>query len=63
MRKKKRQKKTQVKNALTWVSKITPGDDLLSHGLATLSSALNRFTTEFGMDSGGTSSLQSPGNF
>lgn len=37
-----------------------PGNVLLSHTRSTLSSALNRFTSEFGMGSGGTSSLSSP---
>ena len=38
-----------------------PGNVLLSHGRTTLSSALSSFTSEFGMDSGGTHSLMSPG--
>ena len=37
-----------------------PSDDLLSHGFAsTLSSALNVFTAEFEMESGGSHSLLS----
>ena len=38
-----------------------PGDDLLSHGKATLPSAQLCFTSEFGMGSGGTTALLSPG--
>ena len=39
-----------------------PSDDLLSHDSeAALSSALSGFTSEFGMVSGGTRSLWSPG--
>ena len=39
-----------------------PGDDRLLHGYTTLSLALNGFTSEFGMGSGGTHLLLSPGN-
>ena len=38
-----------------------PGDDLLLHGKATLPSARLRFTSEFGMGSGGSTTLWSPG--
>ena len=38
-----------------------PGNVLLSHGRTTLSSALSSFTSEFGMDSGGSHSLWPPG--
>ena len=43
---------------------LMPGSSLLSHGEApTLPSALRRFTSEFGMGSGGTTALQPPGKF
>ena len=38
-----------------------PGGDLLLHGKATLPSAHARFTSEFGMGSGGTTPLWPPG--
>jgi hypothetical protein len=38
-----------------------PGDDLLSHARCTLPSARARFTSEFGMGSGGSTQLLSPG--
>ena len=38
-----------------------PGGDLLLHGQATLPSARLRFTSEFGMGSGGTTALWPPG--
>src|SRR5690606_38476020 len=38
-----------------------PGDDLLSHAGCTLPSARARFTSEFGMGSGGSTQLLSPG--
>src|SRR5699024_10393411 len=38
-----------------------PGDDLLSHARCTLPSARARFTSEFGMESGGSTQLLSPG--
>lgn len=38
-----------------------PGDDLLSHAECTLPSARSRFTSEFGMGSGGSMKLLSPG--
>src|SRR5690606_39939792 len=38
-----------------------PGDDLLSHAGCTLPSARLRFTSEFGMGSGGSTKLLSPG--
>lgn len=38
-----------------------PGDDLLSHAKCTLPSAHARFTSEFGMGSGGSTQLLSPG--
>src|SRR5678815_4884385 len=38
-----------------------PGDDLLSHARCTLPSARVRFTSEFGMGSGGSTQLLSPG--
>ena len=38
-----------------------PDDDLLSHGKPTLPSALLRFTSEFGMGSGGSTTLISSG--
>ena len=38
-----------------------PGDDLLSHAECTLPSARARFTSEFGMGSGGSTQLLSPG--
>ncbi len=38
-----------------------PGGDLLLHGQATLPSAHARFTSEFGMGSGGTTPLWPPG--
>src|SRR6185312_448410 len=38
-----------------------PGGDLLLHGRATLPSAHARFTSEFGMGSGGTTPLWPPG--
>jgi hypothetical protein len=38
-----------------------PGGDLLSHGRTTLPSAHARFTSEFGMGSGGTTPLWPPG--
>jgi len=38
-----------------------PGDDLLLHGRTTLPSARVRFTSEFGMGSGGATQLYSPG--
>ena len=38
-----------------------PGDDLLSHAECTLPSAHARFTSEFGMGSGGSTQLLSPG--
>src|SRR5688500_15971273 len=40
---------------------IEPGDDLLSHAKCTLPSAQLRFTSEFGMGSGGATALMSPG--
>src|SRR5690606_30392488 len=38
-----------------------PGNDLLSHARCTLPSARARFTSEFGMGSGGSTQLLSPG--
>lgn len=38
-----------------------PGNDLLSHGNSALPSAMHRFTAEFGMGSGGSNALISPG--
>src|SRR3546814_13424684 len=38
-----------------------PGNDLLSHAKCTLPSARARFTSEFGMGSGGSTQLLSPG--
>ena len=38
-----------------------PGGDLLSHGRTTLPLAHARFTSEFGMGSGGTTPLWPPG--
>ena len=43
------------------VSDKNPDDDLLSHGRPTLPSALLRFTSEFGMGSGGSTTLISSG--
>ena len=41
---------------------MPPGSDLFSHALAsTVSSALGRFTTVFGMGTGGSTPLQPPG--
>ncbi len=42
---------------------LMPGSSLLSHGETTLPSALRRFTSEFGMGSGGTTALRPPGKF
>ncbi len=42
---------------------LMPGSSLLSHGDPTLPSALRRFTSEFGMGSGGTTALVPPGKF
>ncbi len=43
---------------------LMPGSSLLSHGeTPTLPSALRRFTSEFGMGSGGTTALRPPGKF
>ena len=43
---------------------LMPGSSLLSHGeTPTLPSALRRFTSEFGMGSGGTTALVPPGKF
>ena len=39
---------------------VEPGDDLLSHAKCTLPSAQLRFTSEFGMGSGGSTALISP---
>ncbi len=41
---------------------LMPGSSLLSHGDPTLPSALRRFTSEFGMGSGGTTALVPPAN-
>ncbi len=43
---------------------LMPGSSLLSHGeTPTLPSALRRFTSEFGMGSGGTTALRPPSKF
>ena len=45
-----------------FISKQYPGDDVFSRPVAReLSSALRRFTSEFGMVSGGATALESPG--
>ena len=41
-------------------SYLMPGSSLLTWGDPTLPSALRRFTSEFGMGSGGTTALQPP---
>ena len=42
---------------------IPPGDDLFSHSVArAVSSALRRFTSVFGMGTGGAASLEPPGD-
>ncbi len=41
---------------------LMPGSSLLSHGETPLPSALRRFTSEFGMGSGGTTALRPPAN-
>ena len=48
---------------LCCVSEQCPGDDVFSHKVAPiLSSALQCFTSEFGMGSGGSTALRSPGH-
>ncbi len=42
---------------------LMPGSSLLTWGDPTLPSALRRFTSEFGMGSGGTTALVPPGKF
>ncbi len=42
---------------------LMPGSSLLAWGDPTLPSALRRFTSEFGMGSGGTTALRPPGKF
>ncbi len=59
---------TLTKGALYQLSHIStlnlmPGSSLLSWGDPTLPSALRRFTSEFGMGSGGTTALSPPGKF
>ncbi len=44
-------------------SYLMPGSSLLTWGDPTLPSALRRFTSEFGMGSGGTTALKPPGKF
>ena len=50
------------KNPQPWLGVLDedPGDDLLSHARCTLPSARARFTSEFGMGSGGSTQLLSP---
>ena len=51
-------------NKLNNYIKKPPGNDLFSHTLANaISSALRRFTTVFGMGTGGATSLESPRDF
>ncbi len=59
---------TLTKGALYQLSHIStlnlmPGSSLLAWGDPTLPSALRRFTSEFGMGSGGTTALRPPGKF
>ena len=49
---------------INFIQKKPPGGDLFSHVLAgAVSSALRRFTTVFGMGTGGATSLESPRDF
>ena len=49
---------------LAWIREKPPGSDLFSHTFASaVSSALRRFTSVFGMGTGGAASLEPPGSF
>ncbi len=58
-----RQCKKAIRQDGLWHN-LMPGSSLLSHGETPhYQSALRRFTSEFGMGSGGTTALQPPGKF